>query len=292
MANLLVYPLFHAEDENGVPLSGGKVSTFEPGTTTPKQTYSDRALTTPNTNPIILDSRGDATVWGSGAYKVELSDANDVLIWTIDEVQFANVETSISEIPVPISEGGTGATNADDALTNLGGTTVGKLVFTAPTEQDGRDALGLGTVSTLDTGTAPGEVPTNSDLGEAAFEDIQNSGSGPLLREDGDGSNLTGLFEGLVSQVSSRTTTGTWNITGLTIGKPVIIGCGTSASLQNLITFDVISGAAFGLANNTFKLHASSAGDNKTSPSATLVPTATTISLDVDTITGTTLAYQ
>jgi hypothetical protein len=45
-----------------------------------------------------------------------------------------------------VAQGGTGATTADGALTNLGGTTTGKAVFTAADAAAGRTALGGGTV--------------------------------------------------------------------------------------------------------------------------------------------------
>lgn len=41
-----------------------------------------------------------------------------------------------------LANGGTGASTADGALTNFGGTTVGKDVFTAATEDDAQTALG------------------------------------------------------------------------------------------------------------------------------------------------------
>ncbi|NIW45236.1 MAG: hypothetical protein GWN30_10925, partial [Gammaproteobacteria bacterium] len=55
---LVNYPRFQVFDDNGDPLSGGKIYTYIAGTSTPKTTYSDRSLSTPHTNPIILDSRG------------------------------------------------------------------------------------------------------------------------------------------------------------------------------------------------------------------------------------------
>ena len=72
---------------SGAPLVGGKVYTYAAGTTTPLATYSDKAGTTPNTNPVILDSRGEATIfWGSAGYKVVLKDATDVTVWTQDNL--------------------------------------------------------------------------------------------------------------------------------------------------------------------------------------------------------------
>ena len=81
----------------GVPLVGGKVYTYAAGTTTPLATYQDSTGLVSNTNPIILDSRGEANIWLSPslAYKFVLKDANDAPIWTVDNINlginFANV---------------------------------------------------------------------------------------------------------------------------------------------------------------------------------------------------------
>lgn len=74
-------------DANGDPLAGGKVYTYAAGTTTPLATYSDQAGTTPNANPVVLDARGEATIfWGAGPYKVSLYTSADVLVWTQDNM--------------------------------------------------------------------------------------------------------------------------------------------------------------------------------------------------------------
>lgn len=72
--------------DNGVPLSGGLLYTYEAGTTTPKATYSDYAGTTPNANPIVLDSRGEAVVFWDGSYKVVLKTSTGTTIYTQDNV--------------------------------------------------------------------------------------------------------------------------------------------------------------------------------------------------------------
>ena len=74
-------------DNNGNPLVGGKLFTYAAGTTTPLATYTDASSATPNTNPIILDSRGEANVWlGTDPYKFVLKTSADVTIWTVDNV--------------------------------------------------------------------------------------------------------------------------------------------------------------------------------------------------------------
>ncbi|WP_242176571.1 glycosyl hydrolase family 28-related protein [Pseudomonas sp. MONT-RG-20F-20-E-7-02] len=68
-------------DVNSRPLVGGKVYFYAPGTNTPKDTWQDSAQTVLNTNPIILDARGEASIYGSGPYRQVLRDASGVLIW-------------------------------------------------------------------------------------------------------------------------------------------------------------------------------------------------------------------
>ena len=68
-------------------LVGGKLYTYEAGTTTPLTTYTDSSGATANTNPIILDSRGEANVWlGSSPYKFKLTTSTDTEIWTVDNI--------------------------------------------------------------------------------------------------------------------------------------------------------------------------------------------------------------
>lgn len=73
-------------DANGLPVPGGKIWTYEAGTSTPLATYTDQAATTPHPNPIILDGSGEATIYiTSGVqYKAVFTDPNDVVIWTED----------------------------------------------------------------------------------------------------------------------------------------------------------------------------------------------------------------
>lgn len=90
MATLLPEGKQHFENAAGAPLVGGRLYTYDAGTNNPRVTYQDAAQTTPNTNPIILDARGEATIFWNGAYKVVLRDALDNIIWTVDFIQDAN----------------------------------------------------------------------------------------------------------------------------------------------------------------------------------------------------------
>lgn len=84
-------------DAAGAPLAGGKLYTYVAGTTTPQATYTDSTGSTPNSNPVVLDSRGEANVWlGEATYKFKLTDANDVEIWTVDYISAPT--TSVSAV--------------------------------------------------------------------------------------------------------------------------------------------------------------------------------------------------
>jgi hypothetical protein len=65
----------------GAFLVGGKVYTYIAGTSTPKDTYTTSTAGTPNANPVILNARGEAEIYWTGAYDVVLKDAADVTIW-------------------------------------------------------------------------------------------------------------------------------------------------------------------------------------------------------------------
>ena len=86
MATLLPEGKQSFTNSAGAPLVGGKVYTYDAGTNTPRPTYADAAGTVPNTNPVILDARGEATIFWNGTYKIVLKDASDVTIWTVDNV--------------------------------------------------------------------------------------------------------------------------------------------------------------------------------------------------------------
>lgn len=75
-------------DINGNPLVGGAVYFYQSGTLIPKDTYQDAAQSTLNTNPVILDSYGTATIYGSGSYRQILQDSLGNTIWDADIEEF------------------------------------------------------------------------------------------------------------------------------------------------------------------------------------------------------------
>ena len=104
-------------DANGAPLAGGLLYTYEAGSTTPLATYTDSTGVSANTNPIVLDSRGEANVWLSFvAYKLALYTSAGVLIWTVD-----NISTNGSNLPVTdfTGDGTTTAFAVSDGFTAI-----------------------------------------------------------------------------------------------------------------------------------------------------------------------------
>jgi hypothetical protein len=122
MAVLTPSPKTAFVDAAGEPLVGGMLYTYIAGTTTLQATYTDSTAATANTNPIVLDSRGEANVWLGGAiYKFVLKDADDALIWTVDNISAptaavspvlsgnVTIDSNTSSAALTITQTGTGA---------------------------------------------------------------------------------------------------------------------------------------------------------------------------------------
>lgn len=87
MASLTPSPFMQFFATDGTPLAGGLLYTYNAGTTTPLATYTDSTGATENTNPVVLNSRGEAAVWlGSALYYFVLKTSTGTQIWTADNV--------------------------------------------------------------------------------------------------------------------------------------------------------------------------------------------------------------
>jgi hypothetical protein len=151
MAVLTPSPKMQFFDINGEPLVGGKVYTYQAGTTTPQATYTDNTGASANPNPVILNARGEASIWLSGAnFKFKLTDANDVEIWTVDYISApisgvspalsgnVTIDTSSSSPALKITQIGTGlALRVQDEADP----------DSTPTVVDNQGRLGVGTAS-------------------------------------------------------------------------------------------------------------------------------------------------
>lgn len=137
MANLMPQGKQQYLDSAGAPLAGGKLYTYAAGTSTPLATYSDQAGTIPNANPVVLDARGEATIfWGSAGYKVVLKDSADVTIWTQDNLYVNGTDALDGTAGAPSYSF---ASDTDTGLYRIGADNIG---------------LSLGGVKRWDFGTA------------------------------------------------------------------------------------------------------------------------------------------
>lgn len=86
--SLIYTPVLHFDDINGRPLVGGKLYTYNAGTSTPVATYRDKDGHEANTNPILLNERGECVCFLDDGlnYKFVLKDALDNTIWEQDNV--------------------------------------------------------------------------------------------------------------------------------------------------------------------------------------------------------------
>ena len=108
----------------------GNRSVIVPGTV---QQYWVANNTTGPYTLTIRTSGGTGVTVNQGARTICYCDGNDVL----------TADTGGVSVPIAISEGGTGATTAGNALINLGGTATGIAVFTAASQAAAQAALGL-----------------------------------------------------------------------------------------------------------------------------------------------------
>ena len=155
---------FFAND--GSFLVGGKLYTYAAGTTTPLATYTTSTGLIANTNPVILDSRGEASVWLTSAkYKFVLKTAADVDIWTQDQLQgYANADGSNATGTWPISITGNAATAT--YATTAGSVTPGAIV----------DRIIAGTNITISPGSGIGTVTVNATSSAATVTSVAATG--------------------------------------------------------------------------------------------------------------------
>lgn len=171
MASYLFNPVQFLLDANGNPVSGGKIYVYDAGTTDLTDLFSDSALTVVSANPIITSSSGRyiAPFLADGEYKIVIMDSNNA---TLSYPAVDNFSTFITSQggALAISLGGTGATTAETARSNLGAasasdvSTLSAAVTSVADEIAGIPGGALGDVAALDSIT-----PT--DLG-TGFKDV------------------------------------------------------------------------------------------------------------------------
>ena len=155
-------------DNNGVPLTGGKLFTYAGGTTTPQTSYTTIAGNIAHTNPIILDSAGrvpGGEIWLTDqSYKFVLNDADNVLIATYDNIfaippvsalDAATTPLTGSEILSIVQSGGT----VKVSVANL---TAGRAISASAATITGAVSAGSATITNnVGIGTVTPTLPLN-----------------------------------------------------------------------------------------------------------------------------------
>ena len=105
-------------DNNGVPLAGGLIYTYQAGSSTPLATYQDNAGTIANANPLVLDSAGRVPneIWllNGYSYKFIIQSASGTTLITLDNLYgiLQNAPASAPAVPsgcILIWSGSTGS---------------------------------------------------------------------------------------------------------------------------------------------------------------------------------------
>jgi hypothetical protein len=185
MAGLSPTPKQQIFGSDGAPLVGGKIYTYLAGTSTPTATYTDYSAATANTNPIILDSLGQANIWllSTISYKFIVKTATDVLLYTVDNIT-APLDLNSLAAPPPI-----------------GNTTPNTGAFTTLTASGAVTLTGLGAMKLNAGTTAERPTPSNGmiryNTSTAAMEGYINSAwtslvSGTAVSSVATGAGLTG----------------------------------------------------------------------------------------------------
>lgn len=146
VAYLASTPVQKFFDNNGQPLAYGLVTTYQAGTTTPIASYTDSTGVTQNTNPVVLNARGECALWllPNVAYKIAVTDANlnPIPGYPVDNIinnqavafavkltgtQRASTITSSADPDLAIALAAAGAYSIEIWINDLGGTSAGGL---------------------------------------------------------------------------------------------------------------------------------------------------------------------
>lgn len=128
MANFVFQSMIPVVDSNGVPISGAKLYVCEPGTTTLASIYTDVGLSVAAANPMVTNSAGfvqQGIIYiGPQTYKIVAKESDSTSVSTGTSIADYSKDNIDPGVPVgagalPVASGGTGATTAAGARTNL-----------------------------------------------------------------------------------------------------------------------------------------------------------------------------
>ena len=226
MASLSPAPKLQFFGSDGLPLVGGKLYTYEAGTTTPLATYTDYTGTTQNTNPVILDSYGQANVWipDTTSYKYVLKTSADVTLYTVDYVSVPLTTNSFASPPAI----GSAVPNAG-TFTTL--TATGQVTFAST----GAAVINVGTTGERPASPQVGMIRYNTTVGK--YEGYSSSAWGQL----GGGATGGGTDQVFIQNGQTVTTdyTITTNYNAGTFG-PVSVDSGITVTVPSGSVWSIV----------------------------------------------------
>jgi len=219
-------------DNAGNTLSGGKLWSYQAGTTTPQTTYTTSAGNVAHTNPIILDSAGrvpGGEIWltAGASYKFVLMTSADVTLVTWDNITGTGTATNASVVQYDPAGTGAVSTTVQAKLRE----TVSVKDFGAVGDGTTNDATAINnainyaiTIPNSRLIFAPGTYRVDNALGPYAANDLEIDFCGAEL----DFSNVsTGASTVLLSFEGSYTATSAVLTSGLGINQQTV-ACSTA----------------------------------------------------------------
>ena len=206
-------------DNNGVPLAGGLIYTYQAGSSTPLATYQDNAGTIANANPIVLDSAGRVPneIWllNGYSYKFIITSASGTSLITLDNL-YGILQTApavTNTVPsglIAIWSGSTGSIPSGWLLCNGSNGT-----------PDLRNSFILGAGNTYAVGATGGStdaiVVSHTHAATSVVTDPSHSHSylawGYAASGGAGGGNATGFYTGTTSSATTGITVATTNAT-------------------------------------------------------------------------------
>jgi hypothetical protein len=189
MAGYLYDPRVQTLDSSGATIAGATLTFYASGTTTPQDTFSDEALTVPNSNPVVADGSGrfGPIYLQDLSYTVLSKDADGVLIYTQDNVDGAAINPQLSALVDDTTPQLGGALDTNDfAINESEGTAVASAATTNIWVEDGNTVhvTGTTTITSFDT------APRIGAWRKVIFDDVLTLTDGANLNLPG-GANIT-----------------------------------------------------------------------------------------------------
>lgn len=222
--------------DSGLPLAGGLVYTYEPGTTNNKASYTDSTGATANTNPVVLDSAGRASIWLSGFYRIDVYTSAGALVYSVDNVSSMSASST---------------TTSQWMVQGFALTYIGATQFSVPGDQTATLPAGTRIQATVTAGTITGTITASSAGGAPVITTVT------VLWDSGAlDTGLSAIYTGIITVTTSSmpilpvlAKTASYPLTMLDINKICTMTSATAQSFTLPAANAVPSGAWYRIKN-------------------------------------------